>query len=129
MVKNRTVEDVPEHSGVYKAADYDGIAWRVVGWELEPIGVWNCQDCGAWGIENRHGGGRTMDQGERACEHENIGYNDEPEYERTGRLVCVMVGDDRPFLYAPADLTEIGELEYCAECGQIGCRHDGRERG
>ena len=23
----------------------------------------------------------------------------------------------------------LGELDYCASCGQIGCAHDGRDRG
>jgi hypothetical protein len=48
--------------------------------------------------------------------------------ERTGRVVCVMVGDDRRFAFDPEDVTAIDDLAYCAECGQIGCTHDGRDR-
>lgn len=48
--------------------------------------------------------------------------------ERTGRVVARMVGDDRYFGFDPADVEPIGEFDYCAQCGQIGCTHDGRER-
>ena len=48
--------------------------------------------------------------------------------ERTGRVVVVMVGDDRRFSVDPDDLTPLGELDYCASCGQVGCTHDGRDR-
>jgi len=41
---------------------------------------------------------------------------------------AVMVGDDRVFEVDRDDLCLLGELDYCAECGQVGCTHDGRER-
>lgn len=41
---------------------------------------------------------------------------------------AVMVGDDRVHEVDVDDLTELGDLDYCAECGQIGCGHDGRVR-
>lgn len=47
---------------------------------------------------------------------------------RTGMLVIVMVGDDAMHLVNPDDVSDIDEDEYCHECGQIGCAHDGRER-
>jgi len=47
---------------------------------------------------------------------------------RSGRVVCVMVGDDRRFTFDPTEVTPLDDLDYCAECGQIGCTHDGRER-
>lgn len=39
---------------------------------------------------------------------------------------AVMVGDDREHIVDVSDLTVIGEDDYCHECGQIGCSHDGR---
>lgn len=65
-----------------------------------------------------------------------IGWETEPNddteqsgYEnRTGRLICVMVGDDRRWAFDPEDVTPIDEDDYCHECGQIGCQHDGRDR-
>lgn len=48
--------------------------------------------------------------------------------QRTGKVVCVMVGDDRRFLFDEDELTALGDLDYCAECGQIGCTHDSRDR-
>ena len=47
---------------------------------------------------------------------------------RTGRVVATMIGDDRRFVIDPEDLSPLGELDYCAACGQIGCGHDGRDR-
>jgi len=41
---------------------------------------------------------------------------------RTGRLVCVMVGDDRRFTFDPDEVHPIKAEDYCPECGQIGCR-------
>lgn len=42
-------------------------------------------------------------------------------YNRTGLLVCCMVGDDQPFVIDPDDLQAIDDEEYCHSCGQIGC--------
>jgi hypothetical protein len=47
---------------------------------------------------------------------------------RTGRVIAIMVGDDRPHSFDPSDLTPIDRASYCGECGQIGCAHDGLDR-
>jgi hypothetical protein len=47
---------------------------------------------------------------------------------RTGMVICVMVGDDQRFTFDPEDITPIDEDTYCACCGQIGCSWDGRDR-
>ena len=47
----------------------------------------------------------------------------------TGRVLAVMVGDDKRHSVDPSDLTLLDNLDYCTECGQVGCSHDGRERG
>jgi len=65
-----------------------------------------------------------------------LGWETEPDadtewsgYEvQTGRLLVTMVGDDAVHTVDPDDLTEIDDLDYCAECGLIGCGHDGRSR-
>lgn len=43
-------------------------------------------------------------------------------------VYMVMVGDDYRHLIDKDDISELDELAYCAECGQIGCTQDGRER-
>ena len=48
--------------------------------------------------------------------------------ERTGWLVCVMVGDDAHYLFEPGDIQPLRREDYCGECGQIGCAHDGLDR-
>ncbi len=67
-----------------------GIAWYVLGWEVEPD-----EDTEWTGIE-----------------------------ERTGRVVVVMVGDDRHFSVEPEDLTPLRRRDYCGTCGQVGCGCD-----
>lgn len=47
---------------------------------------------------------------------------------RDGRAFMTMVGDDRVFEVDKGDVHKIDSKSYCAECGQIGCTHDGRER-
>jgi len=44
------------------------------------------------------------------------------------RVRVVMVGDDREHVVFHEDLRPLDEADYCAECGQIGCTHDGRDR-
>lgn len=68
-----------------------------------------------------------------------LGWETEPDedtewsgYEvRTGRVVAVMVGDDRHFSLDVDDVAALPREDYCGECGQIGCTHDGltREEG
>jgi hypothetical protein len=54
-------------------------------------------------------------------------YEEDDEYEReTGFVNMVMIGDDAKHVIDPDDI-EIAP-DYCRECGQIGCTHDGMER-
>ena len=47
---------------------------------------------------------------------------------RTGQVLATMIGDDHRYRVDPDDLILLDDLAYCAECGQIGCAHDGRDR-
>ena len=40
---------------------------------------------------------------------------------------AVMIGDDRTHIVDVDDLTLIADEDYCHECGQLGCSHDGRD--
>lgn len=40
----------------------------------------------------------------------------------------VMVGDDKRHTVDKDDCTPIEREDYCGECGQIGCSHDGYDR-
>jgi hypothetical protein len=65
-----------------------------------------------------------------------LGWETEPDEDtewsgcenRTGQLVCVMVGDDRKFTFEPDEVAALEREEYCGVCGQIGCGHDGIDR-
>lgn len=41
--------------------------------------------------------------------------------QRTGKVVCVMIGDDRRFVFDKDELTPLDPESYCRSCGQIGC--------
>lgn len=47
---------------------------------------------------------------------------------RTGKVVCIMVGDDQRFCFDADELTPLKREAWCGECGQIGCGHDGYDR-
>lgn len=99
MPKTRTGRTYDE------APEYDADAYRVAGWGAI-----------AWYII-----------GWETCPDDDTEWSG--TYQRTGKLLARMVGDDAYFALEPSDLTPLGELDYCAECGQVGCRHDGRDRG
>lgn len=42
---------------------------------------------------------------------------------RTGRIICVMVGDDSHFSFNHDEITPLKPEDYCGSCGQIGCCH------
>jgi hypothetical protein len=48
--------------------------------------------------------------------------------EDNSRVACVMVGDDRRFTFERSELAALAREDYCGECGQIGCTHDGLVR-
>ena len=88
-------DDATFHADAYRVDGYDGIAWRVLGWETVP---------------------------DEDTEWSGFGV-------RTDRVVCRMVGDDRDFMFELDDIHAIDREDYCGECGQIGCAHDGLDRG
>ena len=89
----------------YRIDGHGGVAWRVRGWQTEPGETeWYDDDAGEWV------------------------YDEEPAPVRTGRVVCVMVGDDHRWTFDPEDIHPLEREEYCGVCGQIGCGHDGLDR-
>lgn len=131
-MRNKNYETDQAFAGKrYSVRGYRGIAFYIVGWETEPISEWSCE-CGACGFERCNGGGVTTVRHTAECDAlelpVDVFYSDEPAYERTGNVVAIMVGDDTPHVLDIEDCTELGELDYCHVCGQIGCSHDGLDR-
>jgi hypothetical protein len=52
--------------------------------------------------------------------------NEDGDEERTGKVVCRMVGDDRHHVVDRDEIKPLAREEFCGVCGQIGCHHDGR---
>ena len=65
-----------------------------------------------------------------------LGWETEPDddtewsgYEnRTGKVIAVMIGDDHMYAFYPDDVTPMAREDYCGQCGQVGCTHDGYDR-
>ena len=101
-------------SARYSVAGYVGVAFRLLGWSPEDqyegdVIVCDDEDCdhalsemcwaeGGWSI----------------VQSDSI-------------VRAVMIGDDREHLVDVGDLTLIADEDYCHECGQLGCGHDGRD--
>jgi hypothetical protein len=93
-------EDRALPQSAVRVRGYSGVAFRVMGWRTEPG---ECE----W------------------FDGEEWVYDPEPEPVRTGELVVRMVGDDYLHVVDEGDVEPLARREYCAECGQIGCSHDG----
>jgi hypothetical protein len=91
----------------YKVAGWPGVAVRIHGWPRKWVPcLCLCVDDDGNEYEEECGDGDWED---------DVG----------DRIIVVMVGDDAKHTVSVDDLTPIGELDYCHECGQIGCGHDG----
>ena len=97
-----------DFTATYTAEGYGGIAFRATHYETEVVEV-------------EYDLYLSEDEEDVFTAHELV-------EERTGRVVAHMVGDDRDFSFDVEELTAIDEDDYCAECGQIGCTADGRDR-
>jgi hypothetical protein len=94
-------DETPERfPGYYRELGGAAVAWRIFGAEIEAYEDWD--DEISPGAE---------------C------------WRETGRVVAVMVGDDARYSFDPSDLAQVADDDFCAVCGQMGCTHDGRERG
>ena len=96
--------------GVFRVKRWPGVAVRIYGYPQ----VW--EPCMAI-LEDEDGEEFEEDTGEGEW------VND-----MDGDVLVVMVGDDKRHRVSIEDLIPLDELDYCAECGQIGCGHDGRDR-
>lgn len=95
----------------YSVAGYGGIAFYLLGYATE------------WTEESWEYSGEGDEEFESS-----YWYNEPEEVEDRSRVRAVMVGDDHVHEVDIDDLTVIGELDYCAECGQIGCTAGARDR-
>lgn len=86
----------------YQCAGYRGIAWYLLGWAVEYRSVMTL----------------ALDNDGNEVEIESGEF--EPEADTT-RVVAVMVGDDRRFVFDLEDIKLITEDGFCRDCGQIGC--------
>jgi hypothetical protein len=108
-----------DFDAAYRVDGYDGVAWRV--WEyakLDPPS--ECQGHDPMETDSDHEDEFYYCDGECLADYE-------PEDDRE-RVIAVMVGDDRKFNFGVDEIHVIPEDDFCSQCGQIGCTHDGREQ-
>ena len=113
----------------YRAHGYGAIAWSVTGYAQK----WTNEEWTYMGDEDDPDAGAD-DYFERTGYYypdenpANYVYSEPEQIEDRSRVVAHMIGDDRDFTFDVDDLTPIAREDYCGECGQIGCAHDGYPR-
>lgn len=99
----------------YTVKGRGGVAWYLTGWDK------------TW----------TEPEAELVCDVVDPDHDHDdwcylmPESEQVDchdRVTAVMVGDDTPWLIDVEDLVKIDREDFCGQCGQVGCTHDGLER-
>jgi hypothetical protein len=129
MTNPATTERGFDFEPAYRAYGYGGIAWRVTGYAQE----WTREDWQYLGDEDDPDAGAD-DYHERTGFYypdenpANYVYIEPEQIEDRTRVVAYMIGDDRDFTFDIDDLEPIAREDYCGQCGQIGCSHDGYDR-
>lgn len=99
---------------VVKVRRFGAVACRVVGfpkvWEPTMVYATDPETGDEYETEDPDGEGEWVDDA------------------ASGRVVVIMVGDDTRHTVDADDCTAIAREDYCGECGQIGCTHDGLDR-
>lgn len=96
-----------DFSARYRHSDFRGVALRIHGW----VKTWEPYT------------GLTTDEDGTEFEEEIPGEGEWVDDVAGGRVLVIMVGDDRKYTVDLEDLEPIEDHEYCHECGQIGCGH------
>lgn len=98
----------------YAVKGWAGIAFRIDGPTLRWEPYTSLAECEDLWCDCHHGGDLhevELDEGE---------WEEDPE---SGRVIVVMVGDDKRHEVDLSDLTKLDDGAYCESCGQIGCGH------
>ena len=116
---------------------FSGIACQVVGtppeWNPDIVEAWWCAGCQASvadpdAFESQPcaecGASGFLTSQVETGEGEWL----QPSFEDSDRVIVVMVGDDKRHTVDKDNCTPIEREDYCGECGQIGCSHDGYDR-
>jgi hypothetical protein len=113
-----------DFDATYTVAGMRGVAFWLHGWDMEEVPESWELDCD----DPAHVLDYDEDDEDNPERHDAPCYlYNEPELVPVfSRVRAVMVGDDAEHIVDTDDLTEIGDDDYCAGCGQTGCYADGR---
>jgi hypothetical protein len=109
----------------YKVTGHGGVAWVVLGhdseWEEES---WTLCCCESPDSAYFDGDESEYDENNNDCDHNSDMcwvYGESYLVEIPNRVVCVMVGDDRKYVFDMDDLTPIESDDFCPDCGSTDC--------
>ena len=123
-------ESALDMDAAYRVTGHGAIAWRIDGYATE----WTPEEWLYLGDEDDPDAGAD-DYFERTGFYypdenpANYAYGEPEEVEDRSRVVAHMIERERAIVADIDDVRPIGDMDYCAQCGQIGCTHDGRDRG
>jgi hypothetical protein len=106
-------------SSCFVAAQWPGVAVRFVGYVTETVHPECPGHAAADEPNDGHAGIGDVVYCDGSCQSAET----ETDY---GTARVVMVGDDREHEVALDDLIDVDDDDFCSECGQVGCGHDGR---
>lgn len=104
--------DSKEYGPTVRVRGFSGVACRVCGWKrvYEPYTCLKTDPETGEEFEAEVGDGEWVDDPDRSM------------------VVVVMVGDNHKYTVPIEDVELLDRAEFCGECGQIGCTHDGMDR-
>jgi hypothetical protein len=109
----------------YKFVDsYGNVAWNILGYDSEWKQEWVL--CCANSPDSAYfdGDADAYDPDANDCDHSSDMcwfYSDPELIENTDCVVCVMVGDDRKYVFHIDYLTPIDTNSFCPDCGATDC--------
>jgi hypothetical protein len=106
-------------SSCFVAAQWPGVAVRFVGYVTETVHPECPGHAAADEPNDGHAGIGDVVYCDGSCQSAET----ETDF---GTARVVMVGDDREHEVALDDLIDVDDADFCSECGQVGCGHDGR---
>jgi hypothetical protein len=106
-------------SSCFVAAQWPGVAVRFVGYVTETVHP----ECPGHSAADEPNDGHAGIGDVVYCDGSCQSAETETDY---GTARVVMVGDDREHEVALDDLIDVDDADFCSECGQVGCGHDGR---
>ena len=121
------IETKLDFNKAYSVQKYGNVAWQILGYDTEyEEETWVLSCCNSPDSAYFDGDADAYDPDTNDCDHATEMcwiYGESELVQITDRVQCVMIGDDRKYVFYVDELEPISDDEYCHGCGQIGCGH------